>query len=74
MRGALVSKKVRLVKITPIVIPEVLLITLTRRGDARGRFSETFRARALDGADRTDRTFVQDNHARDAAFIHGEPA
>ncbi len=61
---ALVSKKVRLVKITPMEIPEVLLITPTRHGDARGWFSETFRASALDEAGFTGGAFVQDNHAR----------
>lgn len=51
-------------KITPMAIPEVLLITPTRHGDARGWFSETFRASALDDAGFTGGVFVQDNHAR----------
>lgn len=51
-------------KITPLAIPEVLLITPTRHGDARGWFSETFRQSALEEAGFTGGTFVQDNHAR----------
>jgi dTDP-4-dehydrorhamnose 3,5-epimerase len=49
--------------ITPLAIPEVLLITPARHGDERGWFSETFRQAALDEAGFT-RTFVQDNHVR----------
>jgi len=51
------------VKITPLAIPEVLLITPTRHGDERGWFSETFRQSALDEAGFTGGAFVQDNHA-----------
>ena len=51
-------------KITPLAIPEVLLITPTRHGDERGWFSETFRQSALDEAGFTGGVFVQDNHAR----------
>ena len=51
-------------KITPMAIPEVLLITPTRHGDARGWFSETFRASALVEAGFAGGAFVQDNHAR----------
>lgn len=53
-------------KITPLAIPEVLLITPARHGDERGWFSETFRASALDEADFSGGPFVQDNHARSA--------
>ena len=56
--------KVRLVKITPMAIPEVLLITPARHGDERGWFSETFRQSALDEAGFAGGTFVQDNHVR----------
>lgn len=51
-------------KITPLAIPEVLHITPTRHGDARGWFSETFRQSALDEAGFTGGAFVQDNQAR----------
>jgi len=51
------------VKITPLAIPEVLLITPTRHGDERGWFSETFRQSALDEVGFTGGAFVQDNHA-----------
>jgi len=52
------------VKITPLAIPEVLLITPTRHGDERGWFSETFRQSALDEFGFQGGAFVQDNHAR----------
>ncbi|MDP8915781.1 MAG: dTDP-4-dehydrorhamnose 3,5-epimerase family protein, partial [Pseudomonadota bacterium] len=48
--------------ITPLAIPEVLLITPKKHGDARGFFSETYKARELAAAGFT-RTFVQDNHS-----------
>lgn len=51
-------------KITPLVIPEVLLITPARHGDERGWFSETFRQSALEEAGFTGGAFVQDNHVR----------
>jgi dTDP-4-dehydrorhamnose 3,5-epimerase len=52
------------VKITPMAIPEVLLITPARHGDERGWFSETFRQSALEEAGFAGGTFIQDNHAR----------
>lgn len=52
-------------RIEPTDLPEVLLITPMRHGDARGWFSETFRAdRFAEAA--PDVTFVQDNHAMSA--------
>ena len=51
-------------KITPMVIPNVLLITPARHGDERGWFSETFRQSALDEAGFKGGAFVQDNHVR----------
>lgn len=51
-------------KITPQVIPDVLLIEPTRHGDERGWFSETFRQSALEEAGFTGGVFVQDNHVR----------
>lgn len=52
--------------ITPLAIPDVLLITPKRHGDARGWFSETWSRRALAGTV-ADTTFVQDNQAFSAA-------
>jgi dTDP-4-dehydrorhamnose 3,5-epimerase len=49
-------------KIEPQAIPEVLLITPARHGDARGFFSETFRKSALAEAG-FEGEFVQDNHS-----------
>ncbi len=46
----------------PSAIPEVLLIDTKRHGDARGWFSETFRADSLAEAG-FDRAFVQDNQS-----------
>jgi len=48
--------------ITPLAIPEVLLITPKRHGDARGWFSETWSRRTLAEAG-VDADFVQDNQA-----------
>ncbi len=49
-------------KITPLAIPDVLLIEPKRFGDARGFFSETYSRRALREAG-IDLEFVQDNHS-----------
>ena len=48
--------------ITPLALPEVLLITPQRHGDARGWFAETWSRRAFAQAG-LDIDFVQDNHA-----------
>ena len=47
---------------TPLAIPEVLLITPKRHGDARGWFSETWSRRAFE-ASGLSHDFVQDNQA-----------
>ena len=52
--------------ITPLAIPDVLLITPKRHGDARGWFSETWSQKALAGTV-ADTAFVQDNQAFSAA-------
>lgn len=52
--------------ITPLAIPDVLLITPKRHGDARGWFAETWSEKALAGTP-ADTTFVQDNQAFSAA-------
>jgi dTDP-4-dehydrorhamnose 3,5-epimerase len=52
--------------ITPLALPEVLLITPRRYGDARGWFSETWSRAALAEAG-LDLDFVQDNQAFSAA-------
>ncbi|MFL5297427.1 MAG: dTDP-4-dehydrorhamnose 3,5-epimerase [Phenylobacterium sp.] len=49
----------------PLAIPEVLLITPKRHGDARGWFAETWSAKALSAAG-VDTAFVQDNQAFNA--------
>ena len=51
--------------ITPLSIPEVLLITPKRHGDARGWFVETWSRRSL-AAVGADHDFVQDNQAFNA--------
>jgi dTDP-4-dehydrorhamnose 3,5-epimerase len=48
--------------ITPLAIPDVLLITPKRHGDARGWFSETWSRKTLADAG-VDADFVQDNQA-----------
>ena len=47
---------------TPLALPELLLITPKRHGDARGWFTETWSRRTLAGAG-IDPDFVQDNQA-----------
>ncbi|RAK59643.1 dTDP-4-dehydrorhamnose 3,5-epimerase [Phenylobacterium hankyongense] len=51
--------------ITPLALPEVLLITPRRHGDARGWFAETWSRRSLAEAG-VDADFVQDNQAYNA--------
>ena len=51
--------------ITPLSIPEVLLITPKRHGDARGWFAETWSRRSLAAAG-ADHDLVQDNQAFNA--------
>mgnify|MGYP003793487971 CR=1 FL=1 len=51
--------------ITPLAIPEVLLITPKRHGDARGWFTETW-SRATLAAAGIELDFVQDNQAFNA--------
>ena len=51
--------------ITPLAIPDVLLITPKRHGDARGWFAETWSEKAMAQAGLTD-PFVQDNQAFNA--------
>lgn len=48
--------------VTPLALPEVLLITPRRHGDARGWFSETWSRRTLSALG-IDVEFVQDNQA-----------
>ena len=48
--------------ITPLSIPEVLLITPKRHGDARGWFAETWSRKAMEAAG-LSHDFVQDNQA-----------
>jgi dTDP-4-dehydrorhamnose 3,5-epimerase len=50
---------------TPLAIPEVLLITPKRHGDARGWFAETWSRKTLAEAG-IDADFVQDNQAFNA--------
>lgn len=53
-------------------IPDVILVTPTRHGDARGFFSETFRSNVFEAEGITG-PFVQDNHAfsADAGVLRG---
>ncbi|MBV9782367.1 MAG: dTDP-4-dehydrorhamnose 3,5-epimerase [Acidisphaera sp.] len=53
-------------KVEPLAIPDVLLVTPPRFGDDRGFFSETFNAERYAEAGITG-PFVQDNHSLSAA-------
>jgi dTDP-4-dehydrorhamnose 3,5-epimerase len=50
-------------KVTPLALPEVLLIEPRVFSDDRGWFTETFNARSFAEATGLDVTFVQDNHS-----------
>jgi dTDP-4-dehydrorhamnose 3,5-epimerase len=51
--------------ITPLSLPDLLLITPKRHGDARGWFTETWSRKAFEAAG-IDADFVQDNQAFNA--------
>ena len=56
-------------KIQPLAIPDVLLITPRVHGDERGFFMESFNQRDFQTAAGLDVTFVQDNHSRSAQGV-----
>lgn len=56
-------------KVTPLAIPEVLLIEPKVFGDSRGFFFESFNQKAFNEATGLDVTFVQDNHSRSAKGV-----
>ena len=56
-------------KITPCVIPDVLLMEPRVFGDERGFFLESFNQRAFNEATGLDLHFVQDNHSRSARNV-----
>ena len=51
-------------KVTPLAVPDVLLIEPKVFGDARGFFFESFNQQAFADAVGVDLPFVQDNHSR----------
>jgi dTDP-4-dehydrorhamnose 3,5-epimerase len=57
------------VNVTPLALPEVLLIEPRVFADARGWFSESFNARGFAAATGLDVQFVQDNHSRSARGV-----
>ncbi|MEO8855690.1 MAG: dTDP-4-dehydrorhamnose 3,5-epimerase [Burkholderiaceae bacterium] len=56
-------------KITPCLIPDVLLLEPKVYGDERGFFFESFNTRAFDLATGLHLSFVQDNHSRSARNV-----
>jgi dTDP-4-dehydrorhamnose 3,5-epimerase len=56
-------------QVTPLAIPDVMLIEPKVFGDARGFFFESFNQRAFNEATGTDFQFVQDNHSRSARGV-----
>lgn len=56
-------------KVTPLALPEVLLIEPRAFADDRGWFMESFSARAFAEATGLDVTFVQDNHSRSSKGV-----
>ena len=59
------SKRVKVMKITALAIPEVLILEPARFADDRGFFSETFNAQTFQDANLTFES-VQDNHSLSA--------
>ena len=55
--------------LTPLAIPDVMLIEPRVFGDHRGFFFESFNARAFADATGCHETFVQDNHSRSSQGV-----
>lgn len=55
--------------VTPLAIPDVMLIEPRVFGDHRGFFFESFNARAFADATGCQETFVQDNHSRSSQGV-----
>lgn len=55
--------------VTPLSIPDVLVLTPKIFGDDRGFFFESFNALAFEQATGLKRTFVQDNHSKSAKNV-----
>ena len=56
-------------KVTPLAIPDVLLIEPKVFGDERGFFFESFNQRAFNEATGLDLHFVQDNHSKSSRNV-----
>jgi dTDP-4-dehydrorhamnose 3,5-epimerase len=56
-------------KVTPLAIPDVLLIEPKVFGDDRGFFFESFNQQAFNQATGLDVQFVQDNHSKSAKNV-----
>ncbi len=56
-------------KVTPLAIPEVLLIEPKVFGDERGFFFESFNQKVFNEATGLDINFVQDNHSKSAQNV-----
>jgi dTDP-4-dehydrorhamnose 3,5-epimerase len=55
--------------VTPLALPEVLLIEPRVFADERGWFTESFNARSFADATGLDVSFVQDNHSRSSRGV-----
>ena len=56
-------------KVTPLALPDVLLLEPQVHGDARGFFVESYNRRTFARATGLDVDFVQDNHSRSARHV-----
>ena len=56
-------------KVTPLSIPDVLLIEPSVFGDERGFFFESFNQQRFNEATGLDLEFVQDNHSKSAEIV-----
>jgi dTDP-4-dehydrorhamnose 3,5-epimerase len=55
-------------RFTPLTLPGLILVEVTRHGDARGFFAETYRESAFRAAG-IELPFVQDNHSRSTCGV-----
>nr|WP_321465537.1 dTDP-4-dehydrorhamnose 3,5-epimerase [uncultured Desulfobulbus sp.] len=55
--------------VTPLTIPEVVLLAPKVFGDDRGFFFESFNQRQFNEAVQREVSFVQDNHSRSAQYV-----
>jgi dTDP-4-dehydrorhamnose 3,5-epimerase len=61
------TQRLNAMKVTPLTIPEVLIVEPVKHGDDRGFFSETYNQQTWHDAG-VDLVYIQDNHSLSAAI------